>query len=119
MQEELPGRLQQLSDLAVTADHLATLEEVPETAAARRTHLARLRDHAEQFGLQLAQTGEQLKGDVKEAERKKQELEEYKVSVENIQRWIEEMRIHGPMAVGEYPNGEVRSLYFRISFVLF
>ena len=87
LQDELSEHLCQLSDLAVECDQLAE-QESPQEAERLRLQLAALQRDMTQFKLDSTQKQDHLKDALKESERKKKELDEYRESVENLQKWI-------------------------------
>lgn len=91
LQDQLTDNLQQLSDLGVECDQLAEAEP-PQEAERLRMLLAALQQDMSQFKLDSTQKQDQLKDALKESEKKKRDLEDYRDSVDNLQKWIEDAK---------------------------
>ena len=87
LQDELADYIQLLSDMGVECDQLCE-GETPLEEERLQMLLAKVQKDVAQFKINSTEKQDGLKDALKESEKKKQELEDYKDNVDSLQKWI-------------------------------
>ena len=91
LQEELNKKLQQISDLAVQCDHLCECES-PSHAERLKSQLTDLQTDLGNLKLASIEKQGPLRVAIKEAERRKKEMDEYECNVKKLQQWVNDTK---------------------------
>ncbi|KAI8785249.1 nesprin-1, partial [Biomphalaria glabrata] len=92
IQEEINNRLCQLSDLALQCD-IVCQNEKDESAEKLRMQLADLQNDLGQFKLMVIEKQGELRSELKDIEKRKQEIEDHEASVQRMQKLMADSKL--------------------------
>ncbi|XP_046571071.1 nesprin-1-like [Haliotis rubra] len=91
VQEEVNVHLRLVSDLAVQCDSLCE-QETPTSAEKLRTQLASLQKQLGDFKLETIDKQSQLRGAIKDADKRQREMSDYEDNVQKLQQWMSDTK---------------------------